>query len=64
MSNKYFNPQPDQFWYRKADRPSLEILEHDVQNLGYVKTGEKYGVSDNAIRKWIKSYERQFEAVI
>jgi transposase-like protein len=26
--------------------------------LGYCGTGRKYGVSDNAIRKWKKIYEK------
>lgn len=41
---------------RKADRPSYESLLNDIQTLGYCGTGRKYGVSDNAVRKWIKSY--------
>jgi len=40
---------------RKTIRPALEILLDDVSHLGYCGTGRKYGVSDNAIRKWIKS---------
>ena len=43
---------------RRAKRPSLEILEKEVNENGYVKTGQKYGVSDNAIRKWIKIYKK------
>jgi len=27
-----------------------------VETLGFVKTGERYGVSDNSVRKWLKSY--------
>jgi very-short-patch-repair endonuclease len=41
---------------RKVFRPSLEILIKEIKELGYVGTGKKYGVSDNAIRKWIRSY--------
>jgi len=40
---------------RKVERPSLEQLKIDIENLGYLGTGRKYGVSDNSIRKWIKS---------
>lgn len=43
--------------YRKVERPSLEVLKEDIKNLNYSGTGRKYGVSDNAIRKWIKFYE-------
>jgi hypothetical protein len=41
---------------RKVERPTLETLLKDVEEFGYSATGRKYGVSDNAIRKWIKRY--------
>jgi transposase-like protein len=31
----------------------------EVQALGFRGTGRRYGVSDNAIRKWIRAYERE-----
>jgi hypothetical protein len=37
------------------ERPSREQLLEDIATLNYVGTGKKYGVSDNAIRKWEKS---------
>jgi hypothetical protein len=40
---------------RKVERPNLEIILNDINILGYVGTGRKYGVSDNTIRKWIKN---------
>ena len=43
---------------RKVERPKYEILKEEVNNYGYSKTGRKYGVSDNSIRKWIKTYEK------
>ena len=46
---------------RKVDRPSYEVLMVDIQELGYTGTGSKYGVSDNAIRKWKKYYEKNKE---
>lgn len=39
---------------RKVDRPDIDLLKKDIENLGYKGTGRKYGVSDNAIRKWLK----------
>lgn len=39
-------------------RPSLEQLEKDLETLPITKTGEKYGVSDNCIRKWLRSYRK------
>lgn len=44
---------------RKVERPSYEELIKEVSELGYCGTGRKYGVSDNAIRKWIKRYESE-----
>ena len=44
---------------RKVERPSLESLLEDINKLGYSATGRKYGVSDNAIRKWIKNYNKE-----
>ena len=41
--------------HRRVERPSIEILKIDINNLGYTRTGIKYGVSDNTIRKWIKA---------
>ena len=43
---------------RTVQRPTLEILEKDVKKMGYCATGRKYGVTDNAIRKWISSYKK------
>lgn len=38
---------------RKVERPDKETLLVDIAELGYSGTGRKYGVSDNAIRKWL-----------
>jgi hypothetical protein len=43
------------FESRKLVRPSLEEILKEVEENGYSATGRKYGVSDNAIRKWIKN---------
>lgn len=50
-----------EYWFRKVERPDYETLCKDIEKLGYVGTGKKYGVSDNAIRKWKKSYENKFK---
>lgn len=41
---------------RKVERPDLDQLGRDISSMPMVKVGEKYGVSDNAVRKWCKSY--------
>ena len=43
---------------RKIMRPPYEQLQNEINNLGYSATGRKYGVSDNAIRKWIGFYKK------
>jgi HNH endonuclease len=44
---------------RRVDRPPYAQLKLEVEELGWVGTGRRYGVSDNAIRKWIRAYEAQ-----
>jgi Zn finger protein HypA/HybF involved in hydrogenase expression len=43
---------------RRVERPSYEILIKEIEELGYNGTGRKYEVSDTAIRKWKKQYEK------
>jgi len=44
---------------RKASRPPHTHLLREIGTLGYAGTGRRYGVSDNAIRKWVRQYERE-----
>lgn len=44
---------------RKAERPPYEKLLAEIEANGYCAVGRKYGVSDNAVRKWVRFYERQ-----
>jgi hypothetical protein len=46
---------------RKVERPPYEQLLAEVGQMGYCTTARKYGVSDNAIRKWIRAYEAERE---
>jgi hypothetical protein len=43
---------------RKVERPPYEQLRHEIESTSYLAVGRKYGVSDNAIRKWVRAYER------
>lgn len=43
---------------RRVERPPLEQLLAEVEVLGWSGTGRKYGVSDNAVRKWVRAYRR------
>lgn len=49
------SPKPE---YRRVERPTLEELESNIKELGYVGCGRIYGVSDNCIRKWVKIYKK------
>eukprot|EP00960_Hanusia_phi_P022447 664227-Hanusia_phi.AAC.1 len=43
---------------RRQVRPSYEEILEDFKSLkAYTKVAEKYGVTDNTIRRWIKDYE-------
>lgn len=42
---------------RKSPRPTKEQLEEDIKTMSFLAIGKKYSVSDNAIRKWAKSYK-------
>jgi hypothetical protein len=35
-----------------ANRINKIQLNEDIKNLGYIGTGDKYGVADNTIKKW------------
>jgi len=48
--------------YRRVTRPPYEQLLAEIDVHGYCWVGRKYGVSDNAVRKWVKFYEREREA--
>lgn len=52
-------PRPDS---RKVPRPTYEQLRADLTQMSWVAVGRKYGVSDNAVRKWIRWYEQDAEA--
>lgn len=41
---------------RKVERPSLELLTEMVKIYSYNEIGRRFGVSDNAIRRWFKYY--------
>ncbi|MEX1141231.1 MAG: hypothetical protein WD993_05200 [Thermoleophilaceae bacterium] len=51
-------PRPER---RKVERPSKQQLLADLEHMSYRAVGRKYGVSDNAVRKWLVWYERQAE---
>lgn len=41
---------------RKVQRPSKKELSEDIETMSWLAIGRKYGVSDNAARKWARAY--------
>jgi transposase-like protein len=65
---RYCSPECGRRWDRKGmkrprarrvERPAHQQLLREVEVLGYRAVGRKYGVSDNAIRKWLREFERE-----
>ena len=46
----------EQITRRRVKRPSKEKLKEEMGNSSLSALGRKYGVSDNAVRKWAKAY--------
>lgn len=41
---------------KPSKKPSLDILVKEIYNSSFTAVGRKYGVTDNAVKKWCKSY--------
>jgi hypothetical protein len=46
---------------RRVERPPYEQLLREIAETSWLAVGRKYGVSDNAVRKWVRQYERERE---
>jgi hypothetical protein len=44
---------------RKVARPPYPQLQREIHALGWEGVGRRYGVSGNAVRKWVRQYERE-----
>jgi hypothetical protein len=44
---------------RRVARPPYEQLMTEIDAASYLAVGRKYGVLDNAVRKWVLQYERE-----
>lgn len=43
--------------HRKVERPDKDTLLKQLSTSNMTKVGEYYGVTDNAVRKWLKTYK-------
>lgn len=48
---------------RKVERPPYRQLLAEIETTSYSAVGRKYGVSGNAVRNWVRFYERERERV-
>jgi hypothetical protein len=46
---------------RRVERPPYARLLAEVAELGWSAVGRRYGVSDNAVRKWMRWYEAEVD---
>lgn len=44
---------------KSSKRPSSDQLKIDLEIMNYCQIGRKYGVSDNAVRKWERAYIKE-----
>lgn len=49
-------PRPER---RLVERPAEDKLRQELAESSYSAVGRKYGVSDSAIRKWVRAYEAE-----
>jgi hypothetical protein len=52
--HNYCSPECTHLGQRKVERPGPNELRELIQKHGYRGVGRMYGVSDNAVRKWLK----------
>jgi transposase-like protein len=50
--------RPPRTWSAAVERPPYEQLLAEVAATSWSAVGRKYGVSDNAVRKWVRAYEQ------
>jgi hypothetical protein len=47
---------------RTVERPPYDQLMREIAETSWSAVGRKYGVSDNAVRKWVRWYEAEADA--
>lgn len=55
---KHCSQECYKFSIRKVSRPSLEEIENLMKNNSMLSIGKMFGVTDNTVRFWIKSYKK------
>lgn len=55
-TKQIYDPHAPRLDQRKTMRPSREELQEKIEAMSWIALGRYYGVSDNAVRKWARSY--------
>jgi len=55
-NQKYCSHKCSRLSARKCTHPTKPQLKEDISSMSWVAIGKKYGVSDNACRKWARKY--------
>lgn len=58
-TGEWCNWQHGSLWMIKRIGFESPLPSIQPSGLGFCATGRRYSVSDNAVRKWIRAYERQ-----
>ena len=56
---RYLRAGVPSYTARRVERPPYTQLVREIAESSYSAVGRRYGVSDNAIRKWVRQYERE-----
>ncbi len=56
FNRQFCSSECHHFTRRKVSRPTAAKLAEEMKCMPMVVIGKKYGVSDNAVRKWARSY--------
>jgi hypothetical protein len=55
-NSRFCSHKCSHFVQRRTEHPTKAQLQEDIANLSWSAMGRKYGVSDNAVRKWAKRH--------
>jgi len=57
VNEKYCCKECSSFSQRVVKRPDAVTLQQEIIETSWVGLGRKYGVTDNAVRKWARGYD-------
>lgn len=64
LNQKYCSQKCSHIEQQRTDRPDRNTLKSEIRSTPFLQLGLKYSVSDNAIRKWCKSYGLPYQTAV